>query len=468
MTRHTSRLARTLLLAALAACGSGEDDGDDVAPLVPVIDSAAVTAGPHNVLSAVVDAWVRDADSVAVRYGVAGGPLDSVTPALPADLTRRLLPVLGLLPATGYELRVVAWSRDSVVEGEPLALVTGALPSDLPRFSAGGPDPLPGFVVFALGTRGLVIDNTGRVVWYRDLPGGPTLNFQAQPTGHYATSPVTAAPGDLRPWVEFDVLGNEVRRLGCARGLRSRFHETLHGEDGSYWLLCDETRTMDLSAYGGLPSAQVTGTTVQHIAADGTLRWEWNAYDHFLITDVDSATRAGPTVNWTHGNALDFDTDGNLLLSFRSLSEVTKVDVRTGQVLWRMGGRRNQFTFDAPGAPFVRQHGARSLGAGRLQLFDNLGEASGSRAERYEYDAARRTARRLSTYESTPSTVTQLGGTTQPLPGGRMLVAYGNGNRVEEYDANGGVTWRIQGDPGYVFRAQRIRSLYAPGRGDPR
>ncbi|MCU0620220.1 MAG: arylsulfotransferase family protein [Gemmatimonadales bacterium] len=456
-----------LLLIAVAACGNG-DDGDDAPLRVPVIDSASVAAGPHNVLSAVVDAWVRDADSMAVPYGMGGGPLDSVTPALAADVSRRLLPVLGLLPSTGYELRVVAWTRDTLVEGPPLPLVTGPLPPDLPRFTASGPDPLPGFVVFALGTRGLVIDNTGRVVWYRDLPGGPTLNFQAQPTGTYASSPVTAQAGDLAPWLELDPLGNPVRRFGCARGLRSRFHEALLEPDGSYWLLCDETRTQDLTAFGGVANAQVTGTVAQHIDAAGALRFEWNAFDHFLITDVDSASRAGPTVNWTHGNALDFDADGNLLLSFRSLSEVTKVDVRTGAVLWRMGGRRNQFAFDAPGAPFVRQHGVRSLGAGRLQLFDNLGEPGGSRAERWEFDAAARTARRLAGYESAPATVTQLGGTTQPLPGGRMLVAYGNGNRVEEYDAAGGVTWRIVGDPGYVFRAQRIWSLYAPGAGAPR
>jgi hypothetical protein len=34
---------------------------------------------------------------------------------------------------------------------------------------------------------------------------------------------------------------------------------------------------------------------------------------------------------------------------------------------------------------------------------------------------------------------------------------------VEEYDATGALTWLIEGNPGYVFRAQRIRSLYRPG-----
>jgi len=44
----------------------------------------------------------------------------------------------------------------------------------------------------------------------------------------------------------------------------------------------------------------------------------------------------------------------------------------------------------------------------------------------------------------------------------------GNANRVQEYDSAGRVVWEIQGDPGYIFRAERIASLYAPGVGTPR
>ena len=71
-------------------------------------------------------------------------------------------------------------------------------------------------------------------------------------------------------------------------------------------------------------------------------------------------------------------------------------------------------------------------------------------------------------HAATPAALALLGGTTQELPDGRLLVAYGNGNRVEEYDQSGLVVWRIEGNPGYVFRAQRIRSLYAPGVGSYR
>jgi hypothetical protein len=34
---------------------------------------------------------------------------------------------------------------------------------------------------------------------------------------------------------------------------------------------------------------------------------------------------------------------------------------------------------------------------------------------------------------------------------------------VQEYDAVGNVVWEIEGNAGYVFRAERIASLYRPG-----
>src|SRR2546422_7694007 len=46
---------------------------------------------------------------------------------------------------------------------------------------------------------------------------------------------------------------------------------------------------------------------------------------HFEITDLDPAALTGATVNWTHGNAIDIDRDGNLIVSFRSLDEITKI-----------------------------------------------------------------------------------------------------------------------------------------------
>src|SRR5213592_2294047 len=421
-------VARAVVL--LVAIGCSIDDGVRPGPPPPVVVASAVTANPDNVLAAVVTARARFADSVAVGYGLAGAALDSATPAVTTLADSAAVPLFGLAPETRYTLRVVAYGGGQVAGGDTLTLTTGALPAELPRYVASGSDPSPGYVVFAAALYGLVIDNTGRVVWYHRFLNGPGLNFEAEPTGRYYARPPTPDRTDLEPWVEIDPLGNVTRTFGCAGGLQPRFHDLIAELDGSYWVMCDEMRTMDLSGLGGVANAQVMGTVVQHISSAGELLFRWSPFDHFDITDLDPASRTGANVNWTHGNSLDLDSDGNLAFSF--------------------------------------QHGVRLTAPDHLLLLDNLGDPSGSRAERYEYDAPLRTARQTGSYGSSPAVTAALGGSTQDLPGGRTLVSFGPAGRVEEYDASGQVVWRIEGNAGYVFRAQRIRSLYRPGVGSPR
>jgi len=54
------------------------------------------------------------------------------------------------------------------------------------------------------------------------------------------------------------------------------------------------------------------------------------------------------------------------------------------------------------------------------------------------------------------------GAARRPPAGGLRLR---RGGAVQEYDREEGVVWQIEGDPGYVYRAQRIRSLYHPEKG---
>ncbi|HJR64981.1 MAG TPA: arylsulfotransferase family protein [Gemmatimonadaceae bacterium] len=449
----------------LAGCSDAPTEPEHIA--APIIESAVALASTPNVLSAALSVRVRHADSVVVRIEPASD--DNRTAAVVPASDTLTIPVLGLRPTQQYDLRPIAYGRGGVTVGEPVPVTTGALPPDLPRYTAGGVDPAPGYVVFAAGIYGVVIDNTGRVVWYHRFATGVGLSFMAQPNGRYVAKPPTPVPGDVEPWIEIDPLGRVTRALGCAHGLSSRLHDLIGLPDGSYWIMCDESRTMDLTPYGGAADARVIGTVVQHLAIDGAPLFEWSPFDHFAITDVEESERRGSNVNWTHGNSIDLDSDGNLLVSFRNLSEVTKIDTRTGAVIWRLGGRRNQLTFlDTPAPAFAHQHGVRDMGAGTFVILDNIGNASESRAERYVVNEMARTARLAHSYGSIPGVTTHIGGSVQPLAGGRTLVSFGTEGRVEEYDAQGRLTWSIQGNAGYVFRAQRIRSLYAPGVGTAR
>jgi hypothetical protein len=459
---HMRLSTRALIVTVLALCASCTREPTAVAPL-PTIESTLILHNEHNVLSGIVSVHARQADSIAVRYRLDGESADSLTAATATSGNGAIVPVLGLLPERRYQMRAVAYGSGGAAIGDPIDFESGALPSDLPRYTASGDSPMPGYVVFAAGMYGVVIDNTGRVVWYHRFPNGPWLNFMAQPNGRYVARLVTPDPSDLESWIEIDALGNTTRTFGCKNGLQPRFHDLISEPDGGYWTLCDETRTMDLRASGGVANAKVTGQAIQHVSRTGELLFSWSPFDHFLITDVDSATRAGPSVNWTHGNSLDIDSDGNILVSFRNLSEITKIDSRTGAVLWRLGGLRNQFALGNGIQIFAGQHSVRALGGGQLMLLDNVGDSLESRAERWAINAQTGTAQLIDVHGAVPRVRTLIGGSVQAVSSDRTLVSFGTEGRVEEYDAHGAVKWRIEGAPGYVFRAQRIRSLYQPG-----
>ena len=463
-----SRALAALLVAGSATIGC-ERATEPIDCARPQILRSSVAPNPRNVISAVVAADASSSDSVAVRFRRSGDSIEEVTPATRVLEASTTIPVLGLQEKTQYDFHVVAFNECGTSTGETLSFSTAALPSDLPRYSAAGSDPSPGYVAFAAGNYGIVIDNTGRIVWYHRFPNGPGLNFQPQPNGRYVARPAPAA-GEIAQWTEIDPLGNTTRTLGCGRGLPARLHDMIALANGSYWLLCDEVRAVDLSAIGRSAQSLVLGTVIQHVDPAKTVAFDWSAFDHLEIdaSVLEAVDPSGSVLNWTHGNSIDLDADGNVLVSFRNLSEVAKIDARTGAVVWRMGGLRNQFSFENASPGFARQHGVRATGAGRLQLLDNLGDPLLSRAERYEYDENLRTVRQSSSYASSSGVVAQIGGTTQSLPGGRMLVSFGNGGSVEETDPAGNIVWQIKGNPGYVFRAQRISSLYRPGAGDPR
>jgi len=78
-------------------------------------------------------------------------------------------------------------------------------------------------------------------------------------------------------------------------------------------------------------------------------------------------------------------------------------------------------------------------------MLDNAGDPTESRAERYEVNEAACTARLVRSFGADPAAFTPIGGSVQALPGGRTLVSFGRAGRVEEYDADGRIVWRIEG-----------------------
>lgn len=452
-----------LLLAAaglLAACDSSDstDPGSH-----PRFVSAVAAANPNNAISAIVTVTATGYDSVYVRFWH-----DTVaaerTPSVPFGSDSVVsFPVFGLDTAANYSFEVnLERQNKAAAPVDTINHASGSLPAWVPTIGVLGTDTSSGFLLLSLPNGPVIITNAGRVVWYRERPGGVLGSWTGQPNGEYTW--LSAA--DSSGYYIHNVLGEETGRYACQGGFKTRFHDLLVTATGDLWIMCDEVATVDLTAFGGVDTAKVTATVVQHISAAGQLLFQWRSLDHFQFSDIDPAQLAGVAVNFTHGNGIELDGDGNLLLSSRSLDEVTKINTTTGEVIWRFGGLANEFTIlNDPKGAFQRQHGLRSLGTNHLQFLDN-GTASPSRLVRYTLDTLGMTATLDWEFIDSPTTFAGVGGATQVYPDGGALVTFGPAGRVIEVDANGARRWELTGISGtYVFRAQRLASLYNPAAG---
>jgi hypothetical protein len=225
----------------------------------------------------------------------------------------------------------------------------------------------------------MIFDRLGKLVYYRTFLGGSapttTADFKLQPNGQMSFfSPVLA---------RFYLMDSTFTVVDSieAVGYDTDTHELQILENGHYLILGRETRTMNLTQYHwfgsnhtlpGSPNADVTGSVIQELDENKNLVWQWKAHDHFEFDDVDSVWLNNPaSVDWTHSNAIELDDDGNILLSSRHLNEITKINYATGEIMWRMGGKNNQFVFTNDAIGWTGQHDIRRLSNGHVTLWDN-------------------------------------------------------------------------------------------------
>src|SRR5207244_4354786 len=130
----------------------------------------------------------------------------------------------------------------------------------------------------------------------------------------------------------------------------------------------------NLSAVGGARSSAVTNGVLQEVdIRTGLVRFQWTALDHVPLGDSYELARKGRAewpFDFFHINAIDEEQDGSLLVSGRNTWTLYRIDPRTGQVGWRLGGKHSSFKLPA-GAATAWQHDPRLLPDGSISIFDN-------------------------------------------------------------------------------------------------
>ncbi len=288
-----------------------------------------------------------------------------------------------------------------------------------------------------------IVDSSGELVWMRPDTAGNAADFRmatldGAPVLVWWEGANNAGIG-AGEHVVMDAAYRELMRIEGGSGRKADLHD----------LRLTTRRTALFFADASAGPGTVPGSTgavpvvmdcaVQELdLATGELRFEWHSVDHIDVAEsvIDPPTAANAVWDYFHGNSIDEDPDGTLLVSARNTSAVYKVDRATGRVLWRLGGLRSDFAM-GQGASFALQHDARRQPDGTITIFDD-GQAPGtSRGIVLHVDEQAMTATLVREFRQPQGRLATSQGNVQILPNGHVFIGWGSVPRFSEFAADG-------------------------------
>ncbi|KAJ2896453.1 ASST-domain-containing protein [Zalerion maritima] len=239
-------------------------------------------------------------------------------------------------------------------------------------------------------------------------------------------------------------------------------HEFWATEEGSVIVEVYETvEGVNLTSVGGPEVGKIVDSTFQEInPATGEKLFEWRARDHFDIGDGyfvwNEERDAELGFEGFHMNSVS-KVDGNYLISSRHFSLIALLDGTTGEIIWVMGGKLNDFQDVSPEGTalnFAFQHQARIHAGDQLTLFDNhqLANARGctvncSRAMRLQLDEEAMTVDLVSEYFHPAGLGSIAMGSHEELESGNVLVSWGSNPTITEHKESGEAVMDIRLEP---------------------
>ncbi len=300
----------------------------------------------------------------------------------------------------------------------------------------------------------MLLDDHGGLLWSHPVPDGQrAANFQAQtwrgrPVLTWWQGVISQTGDSTGVGYVYDQSYRQVAEVTGSNGLSADLHEFQITAEGTALLLSYMHCQADLSAAGGPADGLVIDGVVQEVEIDtGRVLFEWHALDHIALTESFQPMSSSASSAWDafHLNSVAKGADGSYLLSSRATHTIYRLDGHSGQVLWRLGGRRSNFRIEA-GAGFSSQHDARWLDADTISLFDNAAgvgaaTAKSSSALVLRLDTAAQTAARVTIRSRGASSQSASQGSTQVLADRHIFVGWGSQPYLTEYDASGAVVF---------------------------
>ncbi|KAI5118407.1 hypothetical protein M0805_002859 [Coniferiporia weirii] len=311
----------------------------------------------------------------------------------------------------------------------------------------------------------VIYDSTGAPVWM-DIAGAFAggacydLNVQTYEGEQYLTvwtGAVSTAGYGSGVGVMLDSTYGVVREVYAGEGLSADLHEFhIPTQTNSTALFTAyNPRQENLTAAGLSDDSWFLDATFQEVDIDsGDVVFSWSAFEHLPWWNETYATPSGSTGTGTksspwdavHMNSVDKDVDGNYLISCRHFHQLYKIDKDSGDIVWRMGGMRSDFTM-GNGTNYEWQHHARWVdNYTTITVFDNA-------ASNWDFDEASARGLVLAVDQTNMSvSLTQdlypvyreysmSQGDVQLLDDGGYVLGFGSNPWIVEYAPNGTVVW---------------------------
>lgn len=192
------------------------------------------------------------------------------------------------------------------------------------------------------------------------------------------------------------------------------------------------------------PSATVSviSPVIQEVRNDVVV-WQWDGTDYPEFYDVsvegNDYTNGTVTQDYMHINSMTIDPkDGHLVCSFRNTDQVLKINSKTGDIVWRLGGKNSDFPL-TNSQKFMRQHDATFINNNNtLLLFDNGEQTTRplSRILELTLDETSKTVIDFKSY-NIPAPFSRFMGSVQKI-GDNYFIGGGTGNYVLYINPNTG------------------------------
>ena len=298
-----------------------------------------------------------------------------------------------------------------------------------------------------LGQAGpMILDAAGRLIWFHPVSGKEQAfdftkqHYQGKPVLTWWQGIVNSRGFGLGEDVIYGTSYRQLVTVKAGNGYRADLHEFVMTPQGTALITAYDPVRMDLSSVGGPRDGAVLDGVVQEVyVRTGLVLFEWHSLGHVALDESYVKPAPDGLFDHFHVNSVALDADGNLILSARNTWAIYKINHRTGQIMWRLGGKRSSFKMGR-GTQFAYQHDARRQPDGTITLFDNGASPKvhpESRAIALRLDMKSMTVTLAREWRHPSKILAGSQGNMQVLPNGNRFVGWGGEPNLTEFSPDG-------------------------------